>query len=269
MDREGWYNAGCLAGSLSETCIEFTTAGVDFLVENKAISAGFAGGDFSLSVNGDVQPWPSIQHLEVGDVVCIKPGKSGNYGYVRFNGNINVPKILGSRATNTIVGLGGLQGRTLKIGDRLELIKNTDISSSQPKQIPPSQNTTDIRVVWGIHADLFSADVREKFVNSVFTISPQMNRMGVKLSDEGGVFASSKILSLVSDSVVAGDIQILGDSTPIVLMRDHQPTGGYPRIATVISADINRFAQMRPGSKFSFRIVSLTRAQKLARKAIA
>lgn len=269
MDRLGWCNAGCLTEGLSETCIEFTTAGLDFVVENEKITAGFAGGDFSISVNGRAQPWPTVLHLEVGDMVCIKPGKSGNYGYARFNANLDVPKFLGSRSTNTVVKLGGLLGRALEVGDRLELIKDTRISTDRPRQIQSLQNTTDIRVIWGIHADLFSADVREKFVNSVFTISPQMNRMGVKILDDGDVFASAKILSLVSDSVVAGDIQILGDSTPIVLMRDHQPTGGYPRIATVISADINRFAQMRPGSKFSFRIVSLERAQKLARKAIS
>ncbi len=71
------------------------------------------------------------------------------------------------------------------------------------------------------------------------------------------MFAASRILSLVSDAIVPGDIQILGDGTPIVLMRDHQPTGGYPRIATIVSADLDRFAQMRPGEAVHFRAVTL------------
>jgi allophanate hydrolase subunit 2 len=87
--------------------------------------------------------------------------------------------------------------------------------------------------------------------------------MGVRLTDTAGVFATAPILSLVSDAVVAGDIQILGDGTPIVLMRDHQPTGGYPRIATVISADLDRFAQLRPGTPLAFAPVTLHKAREI------
>ena len=76
-----------------------------------------------------------------------------------------------------------------------------------------------------------------------------------------GVFSGQRRLDLVSDAIVAGDIQILGDGTPIVLMRDHQPTGGYPRIATVVSADLDRFAQMRPGTDVRFQPVTLEHAR--------
>jgi allophanate hydrolase subunit 2 len=89
--------------------------------------------------------------------------------------------------------------------------------------------------------------------------------MGVRLDDVTGVFAKTEILSLVSDAVVPGDVQILGDGTPIVLMRDHQPTGGYPRIATVISRDISRFAQLRPGTEVRFTALSPQRAEALYR----
>jgi len=85
--------------------------------------------------------------------------------------------------------------------------------------------------------------------------------MGVRLVDAAGVFAEQRRLNLVSDAIVPGDIQILGDGTPIVLMRDHQPTGGYPRIATVASADLNRFAQLRPGTDVRFRPVTLEHAR--------
>ncbi len=79
--------------------------------------------------------------------------------------------------------------------------------------------------------------------------------MGVRLDDPARLFREQRRLSLVSDAVVPGDIQILGDGTPIVLMRDHQATGGYPRLATVVSADLDRFAQLRPGSEVGFRPV--------------
>jgi allophanate hydrolase subunit 2 len=88
--------------------------------------------------------------------------------------------------------------------------------------------------------------------------------MGVRLDDVSGVFAELDVRSLVSDAVVPGDVQILGDGTPVVLMRDHQPTGGYPRIATVLGSDLNRLAQMRPGTRLRFRSASLAHARALA-----
>lgn len=122
-----------------------------------------------------------------------------------------------------------------------------------------------MRFVWGLHADIFPADIRGRFVSSAFVVSPRLDRMGVRLDDLENVFGDMQMLSLVSDSVVPGDVQILGDGTPIVLMRDHQPTGGYPRIATLISADLDRFAQMRPGAEIRFEPVSVGHAQKLSK----
>jgi allophanate hydrolase subunit 2 len=127
----------------------------------------------------------------------------------------------------------------------------------------PAPEHGPIRFVWGLHANLFVAEVRQAFVERPFVVSTRLDRMGVRLTDSSGVFSGAPILSLVSDAVVPGDVQILGDGTPIVLMRDHQPTGGYPRIATVISADLDRFAQLRPGTELAFAPVSLHKARQL------
>jgi allophanate hydrolase subunit 2 len=132
--------------------------------------------------------------------------------------------------------------------------------------VPPGEGP--IRVVWGLHADLFDPAVRGRFAEEAFTVSNRLDRMGARLTDRGGVFLSTPPLSLVSDAIVPGDIQILGDDTPIVLLRDHQPTGGYPRIATVITADLDRFAQLRPGTEVRFEPASLPRAQALMKGAV-
>jgi 5-oxoprolinase (ATP-hydrolysing) subunit C len=116
-----------------------------------------------------------------------------------------------------------------------------------------------------MHADLFDAELRRQFLSATFTVSRQLDRMGVRLDDPEGVFGSAANLSLASDAIVEGDIQILGDGTPIVLMRDHQPTGGYPRIGTIISADFDRFAQFRPGSPVAFKPVTVEHAHQLLR----
>jgi len=92
-------------------------------------------------------------------------------------------------------------------------------------------------------------------------VSQNLDRMGVRLTDTAGIFRTRPRLMLVSDAIVPGDIQILGDGTPTVLMRDHQPTGGYPRIATIVSADLDRFAQIRPGTEVRFQPVSLEHAR--------
>src|SRR5690606_133066 len=122
-----------------------------------------------------------------------------------------------------------------------------------------------IRFIWGLHAEHFSRDVRQAFLAAPFRVTSVMDRMGVRLRDERGIFADRAILSLVSEPVLAGDIQILGDGTPILLMRDHQPTGGYPRIGTIIAADLDRFAQLRPGTPVVFAPVSVDHAHRLLR----
>ena len=151
--------------------------------------------------------------------------------------------------------------RALRAGDVLDFgSKGADVASATR-----AEAEGPVRVVWGIHADLFPATVREAFVSEAFGISAKLDRMGARLDDRRRVFAGVQNLTLVSDAIVAGDIQILGDGTPIVLLRDHQPTGGYPRIATVISADLDRFVQMRPGSAVRFQPVTVTKAQELLR----
>jgi allophanate hydrolase len=112
---------------------------------------------------------------------------------------------------------------------------------------------------------MFAAATRQSFLSSSFTISSRMDRMGVRLNDSEKVFAAATNLFLASEAIVPGDLQIMGDGTPIVLMRDHQPTGGYPRIATIISADLDRFAQTRPGTSIAFTPVTVERAQQLLR----
>jgi 5-oxoprolinase (ATP-hydrolysing) subunit C len=168
-----------------------------------------------------------------------------------------VPPMMGSRATNLTVHLGGLDGRALQAGDELRFA-----GPGEPVTAPAIPAADDpIRVTWGLHADLSPATVREAFVTKPFAISSKLDRMGARLDDRHGTFAGTRSLSLVSDAIVAGDIQILGDGTPTVLLRDHQPTGGYPRIATVISADLDRFVQMRPGAEVRFQSVTVAKAQ--------
>lgn len=261
IDRSAFERAGSLAGSTG-AAIEFSMLGLDILVEDGPLHAGWAGGHFEVFLNDKPLAWPGNAALQPGDRLRIGTARSGNYGYLRFGGEIDLPVVMGSRATSLRAKLGGLDGRALKAGDGLSISS----SSKSLGPVEPSRaNEGPIRFIWGLHAEIFSAELRAQFVTRSFRITSMMDRMGVRLKDEAGVFATSKILSLVSDPVVCGDIQILGDGTPIVLGRDHQPTGGYPRIGTIISADLDRFFQLRPNAEVWFQSVGLDHAQALLR----
>jgi biotin-dependent carboxylase-like uncharacterized protein len=261
MDGGAFARAGATLPQAGGEAIEFTQAGLDFIVEAEPVHAAFDGGVFTLRVDGRKQEWPAALALPAGSHIAITPGAAGNYGYVRFDRTIDVPIVIGSRATNLIAGLGGFEGRALKAGDALSLLQLASDVPASPMIAEPVNEASPVRFVWGLHADLFAADIRRAFVDGSFAVSTRLDRMGVRLIDDTGVFAGAPILSLVSDAIVPGDVQILGDGTPIVLMRDHQPTGGYPRIATVITADLDRFAQLRPGTRLAFAPVTLHKAR--------
>jgi biotin-dependent carboxylase-like uncharacterized protein len=257
MDRAAFERAGTWLGGAGSTGIEFTL-GLAFEIETGPLSMSADGGDFALTVNGKPVAWPARAVLKTGDVVDIHPGDWGNWGYLRFGREIDAEPVLGSRSTNSIAGLG----RILTAGDRLTFADEAPRRASpHPRPTLPGEGA--IRVIWGLHADSFDHATRARFVDEPFRVSARMDRMGVRLDDRAGVFRNLRALSLVSDAIVPGDIQILGDGTPIVLMRDHQPTGGYPRIATVVTADIDRFAQLRPGSEIRFAPVTLKHAMGL------
>lgn len=261
MDRTAFERAGGWLGAAGATGIEFTTAGLGFVAEG-LVSIAVDGGAFELSIDGEAKSWPARALLSAGSIVDIRPGPAGNYGYLRFDREIDVSLVMGSRGTSSIAGIGGLDGRALRAGDVLPLGATLPRGRGQ-HPTPAMVASGPIRVIWGIHADRFSNAIRQRFVTDAFAVSPQLDRMGVRLADPGQVFAEAKILSLVSDAVVPGDVQILGDGTPIVLMRDHQPTGGYPRIATVVTADLDRFAQLRPGTQLRFAPVTVAHAEGL------
>jgi allophanate hydrolase subunit 2 len=233
MDRGAYLAAGAALDQAGATAIEFTQ-GLAFEIDGPLTVA-----------------WPEVRVLKAGDKLDIPPA-GGNYGYARFDREIDMPLLLGSRSTNLTVGLGGYKGRALKPGDRIAF--GAEGSSIAMPPVPASDGP--IRVIWGIHADLFDGVLRRRLAETSFRISPMLDRMGVRLDDPAGLFRDQRKLSLLSDAIVPGDIQILGDGTPIVLMRDHQPTGGYPRIATIVTADLDRFSQLRPGTEVMFRPVA-------------
>jgi biotin-dependent carboxylase-like uncharacterized protein len=262
MDRAAFVRAAGWLGTAGRAGLEFTRAGLDFAVIDGTIGVAADGGDFTAVVNDRQLGWPTRAVLRAGDRLSITPGQSGNYGYLRFDAELDLMPVLGSMSTNLTAGLGGVAGRGLVPGDRLTFGDKLPTTRSPHPQPAPIEDGP-LRILWGLHADLFPAAIRQRFLTEAFTVSARLDRMGVGLDDPHRVFEGWTSLSLISDAIVPGDIQILGNGTPTVLMRDHQPVGGYPRIATILSADLDRFAQLRPGTAITFTAVSPDHARRI------
>ena len=206
---------------------------------------------------------PNTTHLlQAGERLTIGGARQGVFGYLAFAGGITTAPVLGSRATHLTAGLG----RPLAAGDVLPLGADPD-SAAAPRRLDPAPRFDGgmIRLMPGPQTDLFDAATRAAFLAATFQRSPQGNRQGVRLDHASARFAATGGLSVTSDLIVAGDVQLTGDGVPFVLLAECQTIGGYPRIGTIIPADLARIAQATPGSALQFTLLDLAQADATAR----
>ncbi|MFW5791018.1 MAG: biotin-dependent carboxyltransferase family protein, partial [Bacillota bacterium] len=212
-----------------------------------------------------IPAWQSI-YVPAGAVLSIKNFKKGVRGYLSFKGGLKVEEVLNSCSTYLRGNLGGYLGRRLKENDQLEFAYNSDKSNYKfrylaDEYIPEYKSQVECRVVMGPQAEWFSKDGIKTFLNSIYTVTDQADRMGYRL--EGPEIEHSKGSDIISDGIPEGSIQVPGHQQPIVMLADRQTTGGYPKIATVIAVDIAKIAQLKPGDKVSFKQVEIEEAHKL------
>jgi biotin-dependent carboxylase-like uncharacterized protein len=261
MDREALALANALVGNpAGMAAIECPLAGFAGRVEEGRVLVAAAGGGSELSIAGrKLSPFTS-DFAERGEIVTLGPARSGVFAYLAFGGGILSPPELGSLSVHRRSGLGGAPlrpGDVLPLGDAPVRARRLSRSPDAPKG--------PIRIVPGPQDDHAGAAALALLTSSGFTISSQADRMGVRL--DGPKVTPAGGHDIVSDGIATGAIQLPGDGRPIVLLRDRQTTGGYPKIATVISADIGRFAQLQQGSAVRFTIVSRAEAIAAARAA--
>jgi len=265
MDRRCLAMANALVGNPPETAaIEFVNLGGSFTCEGGTFRVALVGAGCTASVNDTpVEPRTTIV-LNEGDTLQIGHARSGTFAYLAVAGGFLIEPQLGSLSFHQRSRLGGLNGAALKSGDRLSC-KSDAQSEAPPMHLPsePLEESGPIRVMMGPQDDYFTENAIRTFLSAEFSISPQADRMGFQLN--GPQLEHAKGFNIVSDGIVDGHIQVPGSGLPIVLMRDRQTAGGYPKIATIISADLARFAQMRPGTPMRFRAVSRDEAVAAAR----
>ena len=260
MDVDALATANILAGNApNEAALEFAHVGGMFRLQATSCRIGIAGGHFTVSVDGrPVRPYTSATVLR-GQTVRIGVARNAIWGYVAVSGGFAIPRQLGSLSTHARSGIGGLGGRAVQAGDVLPLAADAVLAAPERHLAELPDRRGPVRVVLGPQDDLFTDEAVELFRSATFLITPQMDRLGYRL--DGPLLQHAHDHNIISDGLVAGCIQVPGSGAPIVLMRDAQLPGGYPKIATVIGADLGRLAQMRPGTPVRFATVGVSEAQ--------
>ncbi|PTM40011.1 biotin-dependent carboxyltransferase family protein [Bosea sp. 124] len=249
-----------LGNRADAAAIEVSLGGLELTVEGAPVTIAVAGGDFQIVLDGQALPPAVVARLEPGARLKLRAGPAGVWCYLAVAGGLALPQVLGSGATHARTGMGGLEGRMLQAGDRLPVgMATTGDTPAGVIVAPPLERPAGtIRVLLGPQDDYFAADQITAFLAGPWTVSARGDRMACFL--EGERLSHKLGFNIPSDGVAMGAIQVPGEGQPIVLMADRQSTGGYPKIATVIGADLGRLAQARPGTQLAFRAVSHAQA---------
>ena len=254
MDRISHRFANLLVGnSTSAAGLEITLLGPDVEFQDD-VRCAVTGAEFKIFVDGNQMPlnaaWivPKGAHLRFGD------RRRGARAYLAIAGGLDVPQLLGSRATHLATGMGGYRGRHLQAGDRLKIGQASSGQLSRMHQVQsvislPTENIR-LRVILGPQDQMFSKEALLTFQSSRYQVSPESNRMGYRLL--GSSITSDKADQLLSDATPMGSIQVPASGKPIILMADGQTAGGYPKIATVITAGLPLAGQLMPGDWITF-----------------
>ena len=269
LDRIAFRLANAVVGNAQDApAVEMLLHGATFRVLADSVRVAAVGGTTSIDMRGGARRIAGGQSVRLTRDDVFRIGAFGDSlcAYLAVEGGLNVPRVLGSVSTYVRGAIGGLHGGRLMAGDRVPLAHD----SVDPRAERTLARAVDlaldqpVRVVLGPQDDYFTAAAIETFLASTYTISPQSDRMGYRL--EGPALAHAKGYNIVSDGIVTGSVQVPGSGQPIVLMLDNQTTGGYPKIATVISADIPVLGRRKPGRAIRFAAIDVREGARLRRE---
>ena len=266
IDSFAYRVANALVGNFQgQAVLEATVIGPTLKVLNQGVIA-ITGGNLSPFLNNTPLPmWESVA-IHPDDILQFKGVKSGCRAYIAVAGGIDVPMVMGSRSTYVAGKIGGIDGRPLAAGDRLNKGEGTGKIGVRVHSdlIPTYLSDTEIRVILGPQDDYFSEGIK-KFFTSTFKVSTKSDRMGYRLEGDPIVHRKGAEKSIISEPSVPGGIQVPPDGQPIILLVE-QTVGGYTKIATVISSDIRKVGQAKPGDQIHFRQVEIEEAHQILRE---
>lgn len=281
MDPLAHRIANLLVGNEeNQPTIEVTLLGPLIEFQEDALIS-ICGGDLSPSIYGQPVPmWRTI-FVAKGSMLRFGSAESGCRAYLAVAGGLDVAPIMGSKSTYLRAEIDGHQGRALKPNDEVAIGEQSELSVrimdqlhkndvedfvearwSVATSIQPNLDLPfTIRVIKGRQFDWFSEKSKRQFQEATFSVTSQSDRMGYRL--EGSTLELSEQKELISEAVSFGTIQVPSDGNPIVLLADRQTTGGYPKIAQIVSVDLSLMAQAKPGDKLRFEFITHEEAQEL------
>tara|TARA_B100001123_G_scaffold45847_1_gene46833 strand:- start:960 stop:1916 length:957 start_codon:yes stop_codon:yes gene_type:complete len=265
MDRRNYILANSLLKkSLDSPVIEFAYQGPLLKYYGRKLCIAITGDvKFQIIksnqqiIEGDTY---KVYLIENNDKIDIQSTTNSVYGYLSINENLIIDNIWGSVSTNTIAKIGANNGNKLSKEQKI-IIDHKNKSTSLSKLNFANSKIEFIRVLKSINFNFFSKEAQQKFFNSEFKVTKLSDRMGMRL--EGKKLENIKSTNIKSEGLVKGVVQVPSDGNPIVMLADHGTIGGYPKIANVINADLDKIVQMPPGSVIKFKEVSLQDAEKL------
>ena len=240
--------------------LEMTLQGGQFAFpEGGWIALG--GSDFGCSVEGSAVPLWTPREISAGQVLTCGRTHAGARCYLCVRGGIQVPLILGSASTHVAIGMGGLEGRALRRGDRLAI--GADVEGHRLAAMAPegAGQRAVFRVTAGPQEEWFTAASIEGFYEKPYRVTAEANRMGIRLS--GTPLQTVGNAELVSEGVALGSIQVPAGGQPVILFVEQQTTGGYAKIANVIAADLPALGQLKPGDEIRFQRVDYREAREI------
>ncbi len=250
-DRIALFEAAALLAQPIGAVLEMPGFGGRFEV-SQTTRIALCGAPMRASIDGSALVWNASHLLPAGAILDIGAVTQGVYGYLAFGGGLATPQILGGQGAHLTAGLGGL----LESEDRLSIGQDTGDVVGQALSSVPRWDGGTVRVLPSLQTEMFSTEQRRRFESAPLTRDTRANRMGIRLLPDGEGFGLTVGGTILSEVITPGDIQIPGDGAPYVLLSECQTTGGYPRIGTVIPADLPRVAQAPAGARLQFRFVT-------------
>ena len=263
MDPRSASIANILVGNdEGEAVLECTMMGPHIRFDAPNIIA-ITGGDLGATLDGQrIDTYRAIP-VNAGQTLRFTMLRTGCRAFVAFAGGLDIPVVMGSRSTNMKAKIGGYQGRKLQKDDVIGFrapktdLKNLGLRHTSPEFMPRAEYK--LRIVLGPQDDAFTERGITTFLSSVYTLTPEFDRMGCRL--DGELIEHVKSGDIISDGIAFGAVQVPSAGKPIIMLADRQTTGGYAKIANVISADFRILAQLKAGDKVHFEKVSIAAAQ--------
>ncbi|MEO1789633.1 MAG: urea amidolyase [Pseudomonadota bacterium] len=262
-DRQALFEAAALLGQDPEcAALEMAAMGGQFEA-TEDLRIALTGAPMRATLDGARLAWNASHLMPAGATLAVGPAERGVYGYLSLGGGLATDMQLGARGAHLAGGLGA----AVAAGDRLGVGPDQGQTTHQTLPTDDRFDGGLIRIVSSAQTDLFDPDEIARFEATPFQRDTRANRMGVRLVSDGQGFAASNALSVLSEAIVPGDIQITGDGSPFVLLAECQTTGGYPRIGSVLPTDLPRVAQASAGAPLRFQFVTLEQAVEIERRA--